>query len=78
MKDAKMTIRLPAAELVFAKSYARQHGFSLTAMIHRYLARLQETARGETPPAIRGIAGIVPSRVDARKEYHEHRLGRSQ
>jgi len=47
MNDAKMTIRLPMSELEFAKSYARRSGFSLTALISRYLARLQSLTEWE-------------------------------
>ena len=74
MNDAKMTIRLPAAELAFAKSYARRSGVSLTALVSRYLVRLQSTTEGEMPSEIRDIAGLVPPRVDARAEYHAHHL----
>ncbi len=77
MNDAKMTIRLPVAELEFAKSYARRSGVSLTALISRYLARLQSVTEGELPAEIRDIAGIVPPKVDARAEYHAHRARKS-
>jgi hypothetical protein len=72
MNDAKMTIRLPAAELEFAKSYARRSGVSLTALISRYLVRLQSVTAGQVPGEIKAIAGIVPSKVDARAEYHAY------
>jgi hypothetical protein len=74
MNDAKMTIRLPVSELEFAKAYARRNGFSLTALVSRYLARLQSLAEGEMPSEIKAISGIVPSKVDARAEYHAHRM----
>jgi hypothetical protein len=73
MNDAKMTIRLPISELEFAKSYARRSGFSLTALISRYLVRLQSLTEGEIPDEIKGIAGLVPPNVDARAEYRAHR-----
>jgi hypothetical protein len=60
VNDAKMTIRLPVSELEFAKDYARRSGFSLTALISRYLVRLQSLTEGEVPAEIKTIAGIVP------------------
>ncbi len=77
MNDAKMTVRLPVAELEFAKSYARRSGFSLTALISRYLARLQTLTEGEMPAEIKTIAGIVPPKVDARAEYHARHMRKS-
>lgn len=77
MNDAKMTIRLPIAELEFAKAYARRNGFSLTALVSRYLARLQSLTEGEMPAEIKAISGIVPSKVDARAEYHAHHMRKS-
>ena len=77
MNDAKMTIRLPAADLEFAKSYAQRSGFSLTSLISRYLTRLQSSTEGEIPEEINAIAGLVPPKVDARKEYHTHRARNS-
>ena len=73
MKDAKLTIRLPAGELAFAKEYAREHSFSLTALVLRYFMRLRTAEARDVAPEVRGIAGIVPSKVDARRECHEHR-----
>lgn len=76
MNDAKMTIRLPVSELDFAKDYARRSGFSLTALISRYLTRLQSLTEGEVPAEIKPIAGIVPPKVDARAEYHARHMGK--
>lgn len=73
MNDAKMTIRLPISELEFAKSYAMRSGVSLTALISRYLARLQSSTEGKMPDEIKGIAGLVPPTVDVRAEYRAHR-----
>ncbi|MEI6166961.1 MAG: DUF6364 family protein [bacterium] len=77
MNDAKMTIRLPISELEFAKAYARRSGFSLTALVGRYLARLQSSTEGDMPAEIKAISGIVPSKVDARAEYHAHHMKKS-
>lgn len=72
MNDAKLTVRLPSVELEFAKSYARAHGFSLTALIHGHLTRLQAAQVSRVPTEVAAIAGIVPPGVDARRDYREH------
>ena len=72
MNDAKMTIRLPASDLEFAKSYAHRSGFSLTSLISRYLTRLQSSTEGKIPAEINAITGLVPPKADVRKEYHSH------
>ena len=73
MNNAKLTIRLPSAELAFAKQYAREHGFTLTGLIHRYLSRLREFETEETPPEVSSIAGIIPNSADVvRDAYIAH------
>jgi hypothetical protein len=52
-------------------------GFSLTALVSRYLARLQSLTEGEMPGEIKAIAGLVPPKVDARAEYRAHRSGKA-
>lgn len=77
MNDAKLTIRLPTADLEFARSYAKQNGFSLTALISRYLERLQSSTDGKIPSEIKAITGIIPSSVDAREELRQHHMRKS-
>ncbi len=69
MNSTKLTIRLAPSELEFAKGYAKEHGISLTALIHRFLDRLQSVTRSDVPPEVADIAGIAPSRANAREEY---------
>ena len=70
MKDARMTIRLPAGELAFAKAYARRHGLTLTGLIHHYLQRLQRSEEGDVPPQVSAIAGVVSPDLDVVDEHH--------
>ena len=73
MNDAKMTIRLPAEDLEFAKAFAKDHNLSLTALIHRYLSNLRKYNEVQTiHPAIKEITGLIPSDVDVRDEYRTH------
>jgi hypothetical protein len=73
MKDAKLTLRLPAEELEFVKKYAREHRLTLTALVHRFFLELQRTQADEVPRSLTAIAGLVPSEVDVRDEYARHR-----
>lgn len=71
MNDARMTIRLPADELAFAKAYAKEHGLTLTGLVHHYFETLARKEQGRNlPPEVAEIAGTVPSDVDVRDEYH--------
>lgn len=74
MNDARMSIRLPAEQLEFAKQYAEEHGLTLTGLVQHYFQALQEKEQGEMPPEVEEIAGTVPADVDARAEYREHML----
>lgn len=73
-----MTIRLPAEDLEFAKSYAKEHGVSLTGLIQHYINRLEHNEGGEVPPEVSKIAGSVPADVDAREEYHTDMLRKDE
>ena len=77
MKTAKMTIRLPDSDLAFAKLYAKEQGLSLTDLILRYLVRLSLSTKSDMPAEVRAVAGVIPARVDAKKEYRDHLLGKN-
>lgn len=77
MNDARMTIRLPRASLVFAHEYAEQTGTTVTDLVIRYFERIRATfAANPVPKSVRKVAGIVPQSVDAREEYRKHLLER--
>lgn len=76
MKIAKLTIRLPDADLALAKRYAREEGLTLASLILRYFDRLSQTTTGDIPPEVRAVAGVVPAQPDARNEYRRHVLGK--
>ena len=69
---AKLTVRLPPGELDFAKSYAKEHGVSLTALIHRYFSRLKQAEAPRIPEEVSCITGILPSTLDVRSEFTSH------
>lgn len=74
MDTAKLTIRLPKADIEFAKRYARAHRITLTDLIDRHLRRLRSQEESGIRPEIEKISGLVPADVDAEAEYHEHLL----
>jgi hypothetical protein len=69
MNDARMTIRLPVNELVFAKTYAKEHGLTLTGLVHHYFKTLAKKEKSGIPPEVDAIAGTVPADVNAKDEY---------
>lgn len=74
MSTAKLTVRLPKANIDFAKRYARAHRLTLTELIDRHFRRLRSEEEEEIHPEVERISGLVPSDVDAQAEYHEHLL----
>ena len=78
MKNAKLTVRLAADELQFAKAYAREHHMTLTALIHRFFSRLQRAQNADVPASLEGIAGLVPADADAREERAAHLMEKHQ
>jgi len=72
MNTARLTVRLPPTELSFAKSYAKEHGLSLTALILRYFKQLKQTEALDIPKEIIPIAGIIPRKTSAKREYIAH------
>jgi hypothetical protein len=72
METTKLTVRLPKEELEFAKQYARDHGITVTALIDRYLSRLQSEPPGPVHPDVQRFSGLVPSGVSARELYLLH------
>lgn len=71
METAKLAVRLPRADLEFAKQYARAHRITVTELIDRYLRSLQ-AGTGAIHPEVERIAGVIPPEVDGRSEYREH------
>ena len=72
MNSARLTVRLPPAELSFAKSYAKSHGISLTALILRYFEKLKYSGAKDIPKEVIPIAGIISENVSAKNEYSAH------
>ena len=74
METAKLTVRLPKADIEFAKRYARAHRITLTELIDRHFRRLRSQEVGEIHPEVERISGLVAPDVDAEAEYHEYLL----
>ncbi len=67
----KLTIRLPAEDVRFVKSYAKAHGTTVTEVIDRYLRNMQRLANYSPSTEISRITGLIPSDIDVTTEYHE-------
>lgn len=69
----KLTVRLPDDKLDYLKSYAAEHGITVTEVLNRFLSRLRDQAE-EPPihPEVRKISGLIPADIDARALYYEH------
>jgi hypothetical protein len=72
MDETKLTIRIERATLERAKSYARQHGTSLTRLVTSHLERLgaDDEAAGEAP-ITRRLSGVLPADASL-QDYREH------
>ncbi|MCD4749338.1 MAG: DUF6364 family protein [Thermoanaerobaculales bacterium] len=76
---SKLTVRLPDESLKFLKQYAAEHGLTVTAVLCRFLKRLQEGASEEDiHPNVARMSGIVPTEVDSKVLYHDHLLEKHQ
>ena len=72
MATQKLTVRLPAGDIVFLKGYARQHDIMVTEALHRYLCRLREIERADIHPEVSRFTGLVPSDVEATEASAAH------
>jgi len=71
----KLTVRLAEKNLDFLKSYAAEHGLTVTEMLNRYLTRLREGSTSRRiHPDVEAISGLVPADVDADALHREHLL----
>jgi hypothetical protein len=71
----KLTVRLAEKNLDFLKSYAAEHGLTVTEMLNRYLTRLREgTASRAIHPDVEAVSGLVPADIDADALHREHLL----
>ncbi len=69
MPTRKLTVRLPEEEIEFAKSYASDHGITLTELIDRYFKQLRLPSTDDLHPDILHFSGIIPSAIESRKDY---------
>lgn len=74
VETTKLTIRLPRENIEFAKAYAREHGINVTELIDRYMRRLRALEERTASTELESITGLVPSDVDVRDVFRQHRL----
>ncbi|HET7371015.1 MAG TPA: DUF6364 family protein [Gammaproteobacteria bacterium] len=71
-ETVKLTIRLPKPDVAFVKSYAAEHGLTVTEVIDRYLRRMRTLERRSPSPELEAVTGLVPRDVDAEGEHRRH------
>ena len=71
METKKLTVRLPAAHLEFARNYAREHHITVNELFDRHLRALRAEA-AELHPEVERIRGLIQPTVDARAEYGQY------
>ena len=74
MPSAELTLQLPAEEVEFLKSYAREHGTTVAETVARYVKRLKRAEKKPLHPDIVNITGLVPQNLDAEAEHRLHLL----
>lgn len=77
-ETTKLTIRVPAQDVLFAKQYAKDHGLTVTEVIDRYLRQMRELQDYSPSPALEAITGLIPADIDAENEAMEHRIKKHQ
>lgn len=63
-ETTKLTIRLPRAQVEFAKHFARSNDITVTEVISRYLDQLRRQEVEELHPEVRSLVGIIPSTAE--------------
>ena len=74
MPSAQLTVQLPAEEIEFLSSYARERGTTVAEIVTRFVQRLKNAERKPLHPDIVHITGLVPPQVDAEMEFRQHLL----
>ena len=74
MPSAELTVQLPAEEIEFLNSYAREHGITVAEIVTRYVKRLKSSESQPLHPDIVNITGLVPPQIDAETEHRRHLL----
>jgi len=72
MNPAKLTIELPASEIVFLEEYAKRHQTTIAELFEQFIKQLRMSENYSFHPDIQKFAGMVPKDIDARREYYEY------
>ena len=71
MKTTELTVELPESDARFLKSYAAEHGTTISELLTRYTRRLQASPRQSDPRNLQ-ITGSIPKEIDAAQVYRDH------
>jgi hypothetical protein len=74
--NKKLTLNIEKELIKAAKKYARQRDQSLSALVHKFFAILEEDINdtADITPAVKDLTGIVklPEDYDHKKEYKDY------
>ena len=68
----KLTLRLNKRLIEQAKEYAARHNISVSELVETFFLRLEDAEENGHTQLVRQLTGILPSEVDAEKEYTDH------
>ena len=68
----KLTLRLNRRLIEQAKEYAARHNISVSELVETFFLRLEDADENGHTQLVRQLTGILPSEVDAEKEYGDH------
>ena len=71
MPSAELIIELPAEEVDFLRSYAREHGTTVATLMARYAQALRNAPRRPPHPANVQFTGTIPPEVEVRETYSQ-------
>ena len=75
--DTKLTLKLNAAIIQQAKTYAKKKNTSLSKLIESYLGLLVNPQKKQAvTPLVKGLSGVIdlPENFDAKANYRKHIL----
>lgn len=70
----KLTVRLPREQIEFAKRFAKANGLTVTEVISRYFARLQQQSPTELSAEVMRVVGLLPPDIDEKAVYRDHQV----
>ena len=75
METKQITLQLPQTEVSFLEEYTRRHKTTIAQLFDSYIRQLQQreenTSFSAVDAELEEHSGIIPSKIDAEREYYE-------